>query len=82
MKLGYRADSNDAVGPRREFARRFAEGIGKLTIKRDSDDVVGSRQKFDMRFVEGIEKLARNAKGDRRKEDERNYRKIAGVCES
>ncbi|RWW08770.1 hypothetical protein GW17_00027772 [Ensete ventricosum] len=28
--LGITPGSDDAVGPRREFARRFAEGIGKL----------------------------------------------------
>ncbi|RWW01350.1 hypothetical protein BHE74_00043920 [Ensete ventricosum] len=29
--LGIGPGSDDAVGPRREFARRFVEGIGKLT---------------------------------------------------
>ncbi|RZS26315.1 hypothetical protein BHM03_00059639 [Ensete ventricosum] len=36
--LGIRSGSNDAMGPRREFARRFTEGIGKLagnTLKND-----------------------------------------------
>ncbi|RWV87133.1 hypothetical protein GW17_00050909 [Ensete ventricosum] len=42
-----------------------------------SDDAVGSRRKFTRRFAEGIRKLAGNAKGDRRKEDRRTYRKIA-----
>ncbi|RWV90139.1 hypothetical protein GW17_00047681, partial [Ensete ventricosum] len=28
--LGIGLSLDDAVGPRREFARRFAEGIGKL----------------------------------------------------
>ncbi|RWW83797.1 hypothetical protein BHE74_00007679 [Ensete ventricosum] len=45
---------------------------------RGSDDVVGSHWKFARRFAEGIGKLAGNAKGDRRKEDQRTYRKIAG----
>ncbi|RWW37372.1 hypothetical protein BHE74_00057531 [Ensete ventricosum] len=45
-----------------------------------SNDAVGSRQKFARRFTEGIGKLAGNAKGDHRKEDQRTYRKIAGVC--
>ncbi|RWW14896.1 hypothetical protein BHE74_00008887 [Ensete ventricosum] len=29
--LGIRLSSNDVVRPRREFPRRFVEGIGKLT---------------------------------------------------
>ncbi|RRT35843.1 hypothetical protein B296_00050995, partial [Ensete ventricosum] len=49
---------------------------------RDSDNVVGSRWKFARRFTEGIGKLAGNAKGDRRKEDRRTYRKIVGGCRS
>ncbi|RZS00838.1 hypothetical protein BHM03_00030619, partial [Ensete ventricosum] len=28
--LGIEPDLDNAVGPRREFGRRFAEGIGKL----------------------------------------------------
>ncbi|RWW39158.1 hypothetical protein BHE74_00055536 [Ensete ventricosum] len=47
-----------------------------------SDDVVGSHRKFTRRFAKGIGKLARNAKGDRRKEDQRTCRKIAGGCRS
>ncbi|RWW10672.1 hypothetical protein GW17_00025775 [Ensete ventricosum] len=47
-----------------------------------SDDAVGSRQKFARRFVEGIGELAGNAKGDRREEDRRTCRKIAGGCRS
>ncbi|RRT31638.1 hypothetical protein B296_00056659 [Ensete ventricosum] len=43
---------------------------------------VGSRRKFAGRFAERIGKLAGNAKGDRRKEDRRTCRKIAGVCRS
>ncbi|RRT50544.1 hypothetical protein B296_00042964, partial [Ensete ventricosum] len=46
------------------------------------DDAVGSRRKFARRFAKGIGKLAWNAKGDRRKEDWRTYRKIAGGCRS
>ncbi|RZR93409.1 hypothetical protein BHM03_00021916, partial [Ensete ventricosum] len=45
-------------------------------------DAVGSRWKFVRRFVEGIRKLAGNAKGDRRKEDQRTCRKIAEDCRS
>ncbi|RWV92225.1 hypothetical protein GW17_00045417 [Ensete ventricosum] len=51
-----------------------------LGIKPSSDDAVRSRQKFARRFAEGIGKLARNAKGDRREEDMRTCRKIAGGC--
>ncbi|RZS28580.1 hypothetical protein BHM03_00062194, partial [Ensete ventricosum] len=43
---------------------------------------VGSRRKFARRFAEGIGKLAGNTKGDRRKEDQRTYRKITGDCRS
>ncbi|RWW11714.1 hypothetical protein GW17_00024654 [Ensete ventricosum] len=53
-----------------------------LGIEPSSDDAVGSRRKFARRFVEGIGKLARNAKGDRREEDRRIYRKIIGDCRS
>ncbi|RWW46737.1 hypothetical protein BHE74_00047316 [Ensete ventricosum] len=53
-----------------------------LDIGPSLDDVVGSRWKFSRRFAEGIGKLAWNAKGDRRKEDRRTYRKIAGGCRS
>ncbi|RWV82772.1 hypothetical protein GW17_00055697 [Ensete ventricosum] len=60
-------------------------GVGKvlkwiLGIWPSSDDAVGSRRKFARRFVERIGKLAGNAKGDRRKEDRRTCRKIAGGC--
>ncbi|RWW52534.1 hypothetical protein BHE74_00041020 [Ensete ventricosum] len=51
-----------------------------LGIVPSSDDAVGSRRKFARRFAEGIEKLAGNTKGDRREEDQRTYRKIAGGC--
>ncbi|RWV96139.1 hypothetical protein GW17_00041173 [Ensete ventricosum] len=34
------------------------------------------------RFSEGIGNLTGNAKGDRRKEDRRTYRKITGGCRS
>ncbi|RZR93541.1 hypothetical protein BHM03_00022062, partial [Ensete ventricosum] len=54
---------------------RYSLGIGP-----SSDDAVRSHRKFARRFAEGIEKLARNAKGDRREEDRRACRKIAGVC--
>ncbi|RWW51946.1 hypothetical protein BHE74_00041665 [Ensete ventricosum] len=43
---------------------------------------MGSRRKFARRFAEGIGKLARNAKGDRQKEDRRTCRKIVGGCPS
>ncbi|RWV79345.1 hypothetical protein GW17_00059531 [Ensete ventricosum] len=43
---------------------------------------MGSRRKFARRFAEGIRKLDRNAKGDRREEDRRTCRKIAGGCRS
>ncbi|RRT34495.1 hypothetical protein B296_00008702 [Ensete ventricosum] len=49
-----------------------------LGIKPSSDDAVRSRQKFARRFAEGIGKFAGNAKGDRREEDRRTCRKIAG----
>ncbi|RWV94331.1 hypothetical protein GW17_00043131 [Ensete ventricosum] len=58
-----------------ETRRKIIEGSRKAC--RDSDDAVGSRRKFARRFAEGIKKLARNAKGDRRKEDRRTCRKIA-----
>ncbi|RRT66704.1 hypothetical protein B296_00021184 [Ensete ventricosum] len=53
-----------------------------LDIRPSSDDAVGSRRKFARRFTEGIGKLVGNAKGDRREEDRRTYRKIAGGCRS
>ncbi|RZS29337.1 hypothetical protein BHM03_00063058 [Ensete ventricosum] len=49
---------------------------------RGLDDAVRSRRKFARRFTEGIRKLARNAKGDRQKEDRRTCRKIVGGCRS
>ncbi|RWW44016.1 hypothetical protein BHE74_00050261 [Ensete ventricosum] len=49
-----------------------------LGIQPSLDDTVGSHRKFARRFVEGIGKLAGNAKGDRREENRRTYRKIAG----
>ncbi|RWV77964.1 hypothetical protein GW17_00061139 [Ensete ventricosum] len=58
-----------------DYGPRYSLGIGP-----SSDDVVGSRWKFARRFVEGIGKLTGNAKGDRREEDRRTYRKIVGVC--
>ncbi|RRT50150.1 hypothetical protein B296_00050505 [Ensete ventricosum] len=56
---------------------RYSLGIGP-----SSDDVVGSCRKFARRFAKGIGKLTGNAKGDRRKEDQRTCRKIAGGCRS
>ncbi|RZR83880.1 hypothetical protein BHM03_00010622 [Ensete ventricosum] len=53
-----------------------------LGIRLSSDDVVGSHRKFARRFIEGIRKLIGNAKGDRREEDQRTYRKIVGGCRS
>ncbi|RWW51807.1 hypothetical protein BHE74_00041810 [Ensete ventricosum] len=41
---------------------------------------MGSRQKIARRFAEGIRKFVGNVKEDRRKEDQRTYRKITGVC--
>ncbi|RRT55625.1 hypothetical protein B296_00047846 [Ensete ventricosum] len=61
-----------------ETRQKIVDGSRKAC--RDSDDAVGSHRKFARRFVEGIRKLAGNAKGDRRKEDRRTCRKIAGVC--
>ncbi|RZR78764.1 hypothetical protein BHM03_00004289, partial [Ensete ventricosum] len=52
---------------------------GSRKACRDLDDVLGSRRKFARRFTKGIGKLARNAKGDRWKEDRRTCRKITGV---
>ncbi|RZR83812.1 hypothetical protein BHM03_00010539 [Ensete ventricosum] len=49
-----------------------------LGIWPSSNDAVGSHWKFARRFAEGIGKLARNMKGDRREEDRRTCRKIAG----
>ncbi|RZR74206.1 hypothetical protein BHM03_00033715 [Ensete ventricosum] len=51
-------------------------------IEPSSDDAVGSRRKFARRFAEGIGKLVGNAKGDRRKEDQRTCCKIVGGCRS
>ncbi|RWV83292.1 hypothetical protein GW17_00055126, partial [Ensete ventricosum] len=56
---------------------RYSLGIGPSL-----NDVVGYCRKFVRRFTEGIGKLAGNAKGDRREEDWRTYRKIAGGCRS
>ncbi|RWW55436.1 hypothetical protein BHE74_00037949, partial [Ensete ventricosum] len=56
---------------------RYYLGIGP-----SSDDEVGSRRKFARRFAEGIGKLVGNSKGDRREEDRRTCRKIAGGCRS
>ncbi|RZR95007.1 hypothetical protein BHM03_00023818 [Ensete ventricosum] len=50
---------------------RYSLGIGP-----SSNDAMRSRRKF----AEGIEKLAGNVKGDRREEDQRTCRKIAGGC--
>ncbi|RWV99151.1 hypothetical protein GW17_00037957 [Ensete ventricosum] len=47
-------DSDDAVGPRREFAKRFVEGIGKLT-----GNTPGDRTKKIVRLVAKISKAAR-----------------------
>ncbi|RZS01287.1 hypothetical protein BHM03_00031123 [Ensete ventricosum] len=43
---------------------------------------MGSHWKFARRFAERIGKFARNAKGDRRKEDQRTCCKITGGCQS
>ncbi|RWV83882.1 hypothetical protein GW17_00054451 [Ensete ventricosum] len=69
----------------RKFAKRRSRLVGRLSEvakKLAGNDVVGSRRKFARRFVERISKLAGNTKGDRRKEDRRTYRKIAGGCQS
>ncbi|RWV93430.1 hypothetical protein GW17_00044110 [Ensete ventricosum] len=50
---------------------RYSLGIGP-----SSNDAVGFRRKF----AEGIGKLAGNVKGDRREEDQKTCRKIAGGC--
>ncbi|RWW42135.1 hypothetical protein BHE74_00052334 [Ensete ventricosum] len=53
-----------------------------------AEKLIGSRDGlvkdilFARRFAEGIGKLAGNAKGDRRKEDQRTCRKIARGCRS
>ncbi|RZR73494.1 hypothetical protein BHM03_00024977 [Ensete ventricosum] len=95
--LGIGPSSDDAVGSRRKFARRFAEGIGNLAENtkgdcREEDQRtyrkivgvygMGSRRKFARRFVERIGKLAGNAKGDRPEEDRRTCRKITRGCRS
>ncbi|RRT62431.1 hypothetical protein B296_00000480 [Ensete ventricosum] len=54
---------------------RYSLGIGS-----SSNDAMGSRRKFARRFAEGIKKFAGNVKGDRREEDRRTCRKIAGGC--
>ncbi|RWW60294.1 hypothetical protein BHE74_00032730 [Ensete ventricosum] len=54
--LGIGPGSDDAVGPRREFAKRFAEGIGKVT-----GNTPGDRQKKTGRPTARISKAARLA---------------------
>ncbi|RZS26663.1 hypothetical protein BHM03_00060032 [Ensete ventricosum] len=56
---------------------RYSLGIGP-----SSDDAVGSRRKFTRRFAEGIGKLVGYIKDDRREEDRRTCRKIAGGCQN
>ncbi|RWW07182.1 hypothetical protein GW17_00029446 [Ensete ventricosum] len=63
-----------------ETRRKIVRGSRKAC--RDSDDAVGSRRNFARRYVERIRKLAGNVKGDRRKEDRKTCRKIAGGCRS
>ncbi|RWV82102.1 hypothetical protein GW17_00056427 [Ensete ventricosum] len=53
-----------------------------LGIEPSSDDAVGSRRKFTRRFAEGIGKLVGYIKDDRREEDRRTCRKIAGGCQN
>ncbi|RWV80319.1 hypothetical protein GW17_00058434 [Ensete ventricosum] len=83
----------DAFGNSPGVCRKFTEGIGSLpgwhkgVCQKKTETCrkiigVGSRRKFARRFTEGIKKLGGNAKGDHRKEDQRTYRKIAGVYES
>ncbi|RWW36279.1 hypothetical protein BHE74_00058714, partial [Ensete ventricosum] len=55
---------------------------GSRKVCRDSDDAVGSRRKFTRRFAEGIGKLVGYIKDDRREEDRRTCRKIAGGCQN
>ncbi|RWW44295.1 hypothetical protein BHE74_00049956, partial [Ensete ventricosum] len=45
-RLGIRLGSNDAIGPRWEFARRFAEGIEKL-----AKNILGDRWRKTMRLI-------------------------------
>ncbi|RRT76298.1 hypothetical protein B296_00022920 [Ensete ventricosum] len=47
--LGIGPSSDDAVGSRRKFARRFTEGIGKL-----AGNVKGDRRKEDRRTYRKI----------------------------
>ncbi|RRT59324.1 hypothetical protein B296_00022379 [Ensete ventricosum] len=66
----------------REFAKRrlrLAERLLGVAEKLAESRDVGSPRKFARRFTEGIRKLSGNAKGDRRKENQRTCRKIAGV---
>ncbi|RWW57412.1 hypothetical protein BHE74_00035808 [Ensete ventricosum] len=81
----------NAFGNSLGVCRKLAEGIGSLAgwrkgVRQMKIETrrkivgVGSRRKFARRFVERIGKLAGNAKGDRRKEDRRTCRKIAGGC--
>ncbi|RWW78290.1 hypothetical protein BHE74_00013499 [Ensete ventricosum] len=66
-----------------ETSRKIVGGSRKACREsRCLDDAMGSRRKFARRFVERIGKLAGNAKGDRRKEDQRTCRKIVGVRRS
>ncbi|RWW18341.1 hypothetical protein BHE74_00031131 [Ensete ventricosum] len=44
--LGIGPSSDDAMGPRREFARRFAEGIRKLTR-----NTFGDRRRKNVKLV-------------------------------
>ncbi|RWW35444.1 hypothetical protein BHE74_00059618, partial [Ensete ventricosum] len=58
-----------------ETPRKIVRGSQKACGSRDGlvMDIL-----FARRFAEGIKKLTVNAKGDRQKEDRRNYRKIVG----
>ncbi|RZR80954.1 hypothetical protein BHM03_00007082 [Ensete ventricosum] len=53
--LGIRPSSDDAVGSRRKFARRFTEGIEKLT-----GNAKGDRWKEDLRTYRKIAKGCRS----------------------
>ncbi|RWW57237.1 hypothetical protein BHE74_00035982 [Ensete ventricosum] len=85
-KLEDKTDSDDTVGSRRKFTKRFTEGIRKLT-----GNAKGDRRKEDRRtyhkiargyrnmweFIEGIRKLAWNTPGDHRKKTRRLCRKLS-----
>ncbi|RWW06086.1 hypothetical protein GW17_00030611 [Ensete ventricosum] len=88
--LGIRLGSDDVVGHRREFTRRFAEGIRKLARNTLGDHRKKTRRlaarlleaarlagEFARRFAKGIEKLAGNTLGDQQKKTERPIARLS-----